>query len=167
MKVDDVGLHVAMAGQPSADLMTMLSKTSGYAIRPMLAPLSDIQRAIENNYKAIGGLDHLVQAFEAVETTRRRTLDTVSASSEAVEEDAPVVQVVGRILTQAMRDRASDVHIEPTEGGIRVRYRIDGTLKEVLNTPRFNGHRVDQSDQNHGWHEHRRTPPAAGRPAAH
>ena len=79
----------------------------------MLAPLSDIRGAIENNYKAIGGLDHLVQAFEAVETTRRRTLDTVASTSEAVDDDAPVVQVVDRILTQAMRDRASDVHIEP------------------------------------------------------
>ncbi len=52
-----------------------------------------------------------------------------------MDEDAPVVQVVGRILTQAMRDRASDVHIEPSELGIRVRYRIDGALKEVLTLP--------------------------------
>ena len=52
-----------------------------------------------------------------------------------VDDDAPVVQVVGRILTQAMRDRASDVHIEPSELGIRVRYRIDGALKEVLTLP--------------------------------
>ena len=43
--------------------------------------------------------------------------------------------MVGRILTQAMRDRASDVHIEPTETGLRVRYRIDGALKEVLTLP--------------------------------
>ena len=52
-----------------------------------------------------------------------------------VAEDAPIVQVVGRILTQAMRDRASDVHIEPSELGIRVRYRIDGALKAVLTLP--------------------------------
>ncbi len=52
-----------------------------------------------------------------------------------MDDDAPVVQVVGRILTQAMRDRASDVHIEPSELGIRVRYRIDGALKEVLTLP--------------------------------
>ena len=135
MRRDDAGLDVAMAGRPSPDLLRILSEVSGTSIRPMLAPLSDIRGAIENNYKAIGGLDHLVQAFEAVETTRRRTLDTVASTSEAVEDDAPVVQVVGRILTQAMRDRASDVHIEPTEGGIRVRYRIDGTLKEVLTLP--------------------------------
>ncbi len=133
MQLDDVGLHIAMVDQPSPELMALLSQVSGTSIRPMLAPLSEIRRAIDNNYKALGGLDHLVQAFEAVEGTRRRTVDTPTTEFEG--DDAPVVQVVGRILTQAMRDRASDVHMEPTEGGIRVRYRIDGALKEVLTLP--------------------------------
>ena len=67
LALDEVGLHVAMADQPSPELITLLDETSGTAIRPMLAPLPEIRRAIENNYRAIGGLDHLVQAFEAVE----------------------------------------------------------------------------------------------------
>ncbi len=135
MILDEVGLHVAMADQPSPELVSLLSETTGTAIRPMLAPLSEIRRAIENNYRAIGGLDSLVQAFEAVEGTRRRSVDTTTLTPDVVADDAPVVQVVGRILTQAMRDRASDVHIEPSERGIRVRYRIDGALKEVLTLP--------------------------------
>ena len=133
--LDEVGLHVAMADRPTPELLTLLAQSSGTPIRPMLAPLREIRRAIDNNYRAIGGLDYLVQAFEAVETTRRRPIDTNTTMADVVEDDAPVVQVVGRILTQAMRDRASDVHIEPTEGGIRVRYRIDGALKEVLTLP--------------------------------
>ncbi len=134
--VSDGGLQIAVVDQPSPELMTLLEQTSGQAIRPALAPLSDIRRAIDNNYRAIGGLDHLVQAFEAVEETRRRpTTGTVSAPEAVVDDDAPVVQVVGRILTQAMRDRASDVHIEPTDVGLRVRYRIDGALKQVLTLP--------------------------------
>jgi type IV pilus assembly protein PilB len=135
MVLDDVGLHVAMADQPSNELVALLGESSGTAIRPMLAPLSEIRRAIENNYRAIGGLDQLVQAFEAVEGTRRRNLDATTLTPDVVADDAPVVQVVARILTQAMRDRASDVHIEPSELGIRVRYRIDGALKEVLTLP--------------------------------
>jgi len=136
VKLDELGLHVAMADQPTPELLALLGQASGNSIRPMLAPLSEIRRAIDNNYRAIGGLDHLVQAFEAVETTRKRTLDTTTQAAEVVlDDDAPVVQVVGRILTQAMRDRASDVHIEPTEGGLRVRYRIDGALKQVLMLP--------------------------------
>ena len=133
--LDGDGLHVAMADEPSSELLILLGETSGTAIRPMLAPLVEIRRAIENNYRALGGLDHLVQAFEAVEGTRKRSTDSTSVTPDVVADDAPVVQVVGRILTQAMRDRASDVHIEPADRGIRVRYRIDGALKEVLTLP--------------------------------
>ncbi len=133
--LDDMGLHVAMADQPSSELVSLLSETSGVRILPMLAPFSEVRRAIENNYRAIGGLDHLVQTFEAIEGTRKRPAETTPQTPDIVDEDAPVVQVVGRILTQAMRDRASDVHIEPSELGIRIRYRIDGALKEVLTLP--------------------------------
>ena len=135
LTLDEIGLHVAMADRPSDELIRSLENTSGTTIDVMLAPLSEIRRAIENNYRAIGGLDHLVQAFEAVEVTRRRPIETTALTPDVVEEDAPVVQVVGRILTQAMRDRASDVHIEPSELSIRVRFRIDGALKEVLTLP--------------------------------
>src|SRR6202021_618850 len=58
-----------------------------------------------------------------------------AAEVEVVADDAPVVQVVDRILTQAMRDRTSDVHIEPSEDVVRVRFRIDGALKEILFLP--------------------------------
>ena len=54
---------------------------------------------------------------------------------DAVNDDAPAVQVVQLIITQALRDRASDVHIEPHAGRVRVRYRIDGALHQVLDLP--------------------------------
>ena len=132
MSVDETGLTVAVADQPSSELMTLLTQTAATTIRPVLAPLSEIRRAIDGNYRAIGELDHLVQAFEAVEETRKRP---ATSGPELSADDAPVVQVVRRILTQAMRDRFSDVHIEQSEIGVRVRYRIDGALKEVLTLP--------------------------------
>ena len=168
MKLDEVGLHVAMADQPSPELLTLLSETSGTSIRPMLAPLSEIRRAIDNNYRAIGGLDHLVQAFEAVESTRRRTVDTATTtrrgrstttrrSSRSSAAFSPRPCVTGPPTSTSSRPRA----------GIRVRYRIDGALKAGADAPRIHGRRPDQPDQDHGRHEHRRAPPTAGRPAAH
>ena len=135
MSVDETGVTVAVADKPSLELMDLLTQTAGTTIRPALAPLSEIRGAVDNNYRAIGGLDHLVKAFEAVEEARKRPAAAAPGTTELLGDDAPVVQVVGRILTQAMRDRASDVHIEPSEVGVRVRYRIDGALKEVLNLP--------------------------------
>jgi type IV pilus assembly protein PilB len=69
----------------------------------------------------------------AVEESRKRGSDF--SQPDVIADDAPVVQVVNRILTQALRDRASDVHIEPQDNMVRVRYRIDGALKDVLSLP--------------------------------
>ncbi len=132
--VDADGLHVAVA-QPSDDLRFLLAETSGHSVRLRLAPLSDIRWAIDRSYQAIGSVDRLVQAFEAVEVSRKRPATTAESQTTTVSENAPVVQVVDSILTQAVRDRASDVHIEPSENVIYVRFRIDGTLKDVLELP--------------------------------
>ena len=134
IRLDDDGLHVAVSDRPSEELRLVLSQTSGHPVRLTLAPVTDIRWAIDSSYRAIGGVDKLVEAFEAVETTRKRV--TVERDTpEEVADDAPVVQVVARILTQAKRDRASDVHIEPSQEIVRVRFRIDGALKEVLVLP--------------------------------
>jgi type IV pilus assembly protein PilB len=132
VRVDDVGLHVAVA-QPSDDLRLLLAGTSGRTVRLTLAPLTDIRWAIDRSYQAIGGVDKMVQVFEAVEGTRKRSAETETTA--VVGENAPVVQVVDSILTQAVRDRASDVHIEPSQDVIYVRFRIDGALKDVLELP--------------------------------
>jgi type IV pilus assembly protein PilB len=128
------GLYVAVA-EPSDELRNLLSSTSKRTVSLMIAPMSDIIWAIDSNYRAIGSVGMLVQAFEAVEGARRKATTSASADVDVVADDAPVVQVVDRILVQAMRDRASDVHIEPSEEFVRVRFRIDGALKEILQLP--------------------------------
>ncbi len=134
IKLDDDGLLVAVPDQPSVSVRALLMQSSEHPIRFVLAPDSDIQWAIDSNYRAIGGVDRLVEAFEAVEGIRRGA-DTAQAAPEVVADDAPIVQVVTRILTQAKRDRASDVHIEPSQDVVKVRFRIDGALKEILMLP--------------------------------
>jgi len=133
LKLDAEGLHVAVADEPLPAMVEVLAKKSGKKIKVMLAPMAEVRRAIDNSYLAVGGVDELIQAFEAVESSRRRS--TEQAVVTDVTENAPVVQVVTRILTQAMRDRASDVHIEPSDKIVRVRFRVDGVLKEILTLP--------------------------------
>jgi type IV pilus assembly protein PilB len=131
--VNETALQVAAASKPSDEIRALLTQVSEHSVEVVLAPPSDISWAIDSSYRAIGGVDRLVQAFEQVETTRHREVD--SPVAEVVDDTAPVVQVVARILTQAKRDRASDVHIEPSQDVVRVRFRIDGALKEVLMLP--------------------------------
>jgi type IV pilus assembly protein PilB len=129
---DGRGEVVALAlADPDAAAMAALGAAIDRPLRIMVATPSDIQRAIGNSYRALTGVSMQVRAFEAAHVPRRDT----ARAAEAIGDDAPVVQVVSMIITQALRDRASDVHIEPHDDRIRVRYRIDGALHDVLDLP--------------------------------
>ncbi|HUZ40634.1 MAG TPA: GspE/PulE family protein, partial [Acidimicrobiales bacterium] len=132
VRMEDDNLFIAVA-EPSEEMRNALAKASGKPVKLLIAPLSDVRWAIDSNYRALGSVAQLVQVFASVEGSRQ--MGTESSETEIVADDAPVVQVVDRILTQAMRDRASDVHIEPSDDIVRVRFRIDGALKEILQLP--------------------------------
>jgi len=125
-------IFVAVA-EPSSELQELLEAITRKEVHLMIVPLSDVRQAIDSNYGALGGVTGLVEVFQTIEGGRRGRPEPPKA--EVVADDAPVVQVVNRILTQALRDRASDVHIEPQESAVRVRYRIDGVMKEMLVLP--------------------------------
>lgn len=90
-----------------------------------------IDAAVDKAYKASSTVNDAVRVFEARASERT---GPAGATAE-VDQNAPIVQVVNTILTQAVRDRASDVHIEPMGDRVRVRNRIDGALHEVLSLP--------------------------------
>ncbi len=131
VRLEDGNLLAAVA-EPTDELRSLLVEIRGGPVTLMIAPARDIRWAIDSNYLAISGVDKLVEAFEGAEALRRGSVapETVATSS-----DAPIVQVVDRILTQAMRSRASDVHIEPSEDVVRIRFRIDGALQDILHLP--------------------------------
>lgn len=96
-----------------------------------IAAPGDIRRAIDNSYRALSGVESLVEAFQATEALRQ----VETATRLVVSDDAPVVHLVDLILTQGVRDRASDIHIEPQSDRLRIRFRIDGALHDVLALP--------------------------------
>jgi len=126
----DTGLQIAMA-DPQDDIATKeLSDAAGMPVIRMIAPSSDIRRAIDKSYRALAGVGRHVDAFLAAESITARAVDETDTTA-----DAPVVQVVNLIVQQGARDRASDIHIEPQESRVRIRYRIDGALHDVLALP--------------------------------
>ena len=80
------------------------------------------------------------------------------------EDDAPIIRMINALLTQALREGASDIHIEPFETHSVVRFRIDGTLRDVVAAAARAARRADLAHQDHGAARHRREAPAAGRP---
>jgi type IV pilus assembly protein PilB len=89
-----------------------------------------VAEAIGRAYQTSATVSDAVKVFEARVSER-----ATSTSTNEVDANAPIVQVVNTILTQAVRDRASDVHIEPMGERVRIRNRIDGALHEVLSLP--------------------------------
>jgi type IV pilus assembly protein PilB len=124
-------LVVAMAF-PNQTTVARLRDAVGRPVIVTVAARADILRAIGNNYRALTGISNQVRAFEADHAQRK---DPARAEAAVTSDDAPVVQVVQMMITQALRDRASDVHVEPQADKVRVRYRIDGALKDVLELP--------------------------------
>lgn len=130
--VDDDGMvHVAVS-DPSPDVAEELLRALARPARLSVATASEVARAIDSTFRALSGVEDHVAAFSATAEVRTAVQRTDVDDSA---EDAPVVRVVNLIITQALRDRASDVHIEPQDGRVRVRYRIDGALHEVLTLP--------------------------------
>ncbi len=130
----DGRLQIAVADPGAAGLKEQLAAAVAGEIDLAIAPPSEIIRVLNASYSALAGVGGLVQAFEAAEVLRR-TSPVAPISDQRTSDDAPVVRVVNMMVTQALRDRASDVHIEPQDQLMRIRFRIDGALHDALSLP--------------------------------
>ena len=124
-------LLVAMADPANVFAIDDIRSAAGIDVRPCVSTRADVVAAIDRFYRA-GDQD-----FEDL-TQQLETADDEEDLSKVKEitEDAPIVRYVNLLITQAIQDRASDIHLEPSEHDLRVRYRIDGVLHEVMRSPR-------------------------------
>lgn len=131
LQVRDGTLVMAMSDPRNIEVIRDLEALVQKKIEPVLSLAQDIQGAIDNNYRASAEIE---KQLSQIPTQSRRGLVEARVSAEAVAQ-APVVRALDLLITQAVRDRASDVHLEPQEDKLRVRYRIDGILHEVMSLP--------------------------------
>ena len=129
--LDNDSLLVAVA-DPTEELLPVLRKATGTNVTLACAPASEIQRTIDASYRSLTGIGEIVDAFQRTSVATRRG---PALTTETAADDAPIVTVVNKIITQALRDRASDIHLEPQDERLRVRFRIDGALHDVLSLP--------------------------------
>jgi type II secretory ATPase GspE/PulE/Tfp pilus assembly ATPase PilB-like protein len=101
-------------------------------IEPVLGTSQDIQEMIDLNYRVGGEIEE--QLSQIPTRYQRARVAEARLSAEAIAQ-APVVRAIDLLIKQAVRDRASDVHVEPQEDKLRIRYRIDGILHEVMSLP--------------------------------
>ncbi|MDL5045789.1 ATPase, T2SS/T4P/T4SS family [Oscillatoria amoena NRMC-F 0135] len=127
IKIAGDTLQVAVSDPSDISLVDTLRVLLHKNVEPVVAAQSEIDAAITQYYGSLAELGAI--AKEDVDLDTRETGDR----EEATDDDAPVIRLVTKIIVDAHRRRASDIHLEPLEKSFRVRYRIDGVLQQVDN----------------------------------
>ena len=127
----DGKLLVAMSDPANVYALDDIRIITGREIHALVATASDIEQALRKH----SGLDQQVEGLAAEAAQDTDDLGGLE-DGEAAAAEAPIVKLVTAIMSQAVGDRASDIHIEPTEKDVRVRFRVDGVLHEVMHSPK-------------------------------
>ena len=141
VRATDSVLEVATANPFDLEAEKMLAFATGREVRLQLAAPARITEKLEEIYRPENVVENLLQNLEEQEVTQIEEEveadDLLSTTEEA--SARPVVRLVDAILSEGILARASDIHIEPSEGGVVVRYRIDGVLVQKMKIPRAAG----------------------------
>ena len=129
---EDSRLVVAMSDPSNVFALDDIRTITGMDVKPVVATAADIEAAIRKYGQFEQSVEDMATEASSAAGQEVQDLDQV----EAAVEDAPIVKLVNLLITQAVADRASDIHIEPAEKDIRIRYRIDGVLHEVMRSPK-------------------------------
>jgi type IV pilus assembly protein PilB len=127
-------LEVAVADASAVAMLQDLAFTTGCEIKGVLADAAQLQQALDKHYRedAADGKQRLKELVQELQQQGGKIdLEDKAAMAAA----APVVKLLNYILYQAIRDKASDIHLEPFEGDFKIRYRVDGSLFELEAPP--------------------------------
>ncbi len=136
LEVDDSEAELAVFDPLDMDAIDSISHVIKRSITCRVAPLEEIDKAIHQYYEGAkaGAVDDIFSEMEDPEVAP--TLIDLPTGEDASEEEAPIIKYVHMVISEALKRRASDIHMEPLEKRFRVRYRIDGVLHEVENPPK-------------------------------
>ena len=139
LRVTDAYLEVATASPFDLDAEKTLAFATGREVRLFLGSPARIRERLDELYRSDDVVSKLLAGigshFEVKEVTEEE--EAVGSAEEASQR--PIIRLVDMMLADGVTSRASDIHIEPAEGGIVIRYRIDGVLRQVMKIPRSAG----------------------------
>ncbi len=129
-------LTLAMADPSNLIAINEVKFLTGYDVKIAVAGASAVQRAIERYYETNVNYDQMLNELGGEDVQLIHGEEEINLQDlERATEEAPVVRLVNALLTDAIAKRASDVHVEPYEKMLRIRFRIDGVLYEVMQPP--------------------------------
>jgi len=141
LRLTDSYLELATANPFDLDAEKALAFATAREIRMLLLAPSKISEKLDEMYRPEKALDKLLEGMgdsEVLTTLKDAPPEELNISEEEASQ-RPVVRLVDLIISEGILSRSSDIHIEPEEGGVAVRYRIDGVLRQVMKIPRNAG----------------------------
>lgn len=138
MRHDDV-LTIAMSDPTDMETVDSLRYLLGCDIDAVIAPKEQIEKVIAQNYTSVSGtVESFIDELTGENSINSQLMRTLEAQQlQEVEDDAPIIRLVSLIIIEAYKMRASDIHMEPMEKRYRIRYRIDGALREMEAPPKY------------------------------
>jgi type IV pilus assembly protein PilB len=127
-------LVLAMANPSNIFAIDDIKFITGFEVRAVVASEAAIKKAIDRHYDSMDALASVMKDLDDVEVVEDQPDDDAGVAA-AMSEDAPVVKLVNSVLSEALKRGASDIHVEPYEQKMRVRYRIDGVLHDIMTPP--------------------------------
>jgi type IV pilus assembly protein PilB len=129
LALDDHKITVGITDPDDVVALDDVRAATGLTVRPVVVARTELHKIINRLRREENDLGELAETLRAEQAATPASLNTIG-------EDAPIVRYVNSLLEQAIQNRASDLHLEPTETDMRVRYRIDGVLHEVDTVPK-------------------------------
>lgn len=141
LRVEGKKLHVAMANPLDVFVIDELRMTTGLEIEPMIAVEEDVDQALSSFYKVDADMSAalksvMVDVEDEIQVNQSDDEDLSEAELKALGEDAPIIRLANLIISQAVQDKASDIHLEPRKDCMVVRYRVDGVMMETMRLPK-------------------------------
>ncbi|WP_321393988.1 type II secretion system ATPase GspE [uncultured Desulfuromusa sp.] len=139
IKRTEDSLLVALSDPLDSTLLNDLGTLTGEAVEPCLASATEILKAINKSYEGkVGESDNVIEEIEGDRSTDL-VQDFEPEDLLDTSDEAPIIRFVNSLITQGYKERASDIHIEPFENELMIRYRVDGILYNIHNPP-FKAH---------------------------
>ena len=106
-----------------------ISRETGHEVEPVLCSDKEIKEALDEVYGVVASMDKTMEEYQQASSNGE-------AEDESTEGEIPIINIVNLIFKRALKARASDIHLNPEEDQLRVRFRIDGVLEEIWNQPK-------------------------------
>ncbi|MEO8199009.1 MAG: type II/IV secretion system protein [Gemmatimonadota bacterium] len=140
LRITDSYMDVATANPFDIDAEKLLAFATGREVRMQLASPAKIREKLEEVYRPENVVSKLLGGMSEhnVEQLDEEPMEDLASSAEEASQ-RPIIRLVDLLLSDGILSRASDIHVEPVEGGVVVRYRIDGVLRQAMKIPRTAG----------------------------